>query len=132
MGIYSMPGSVPPATLRPYINNHLAPLRGALPVTALIHSLNMESNPWWMGGLISGGAPGGMKLLEEVDVKYWIGAHDEIKDSSGLAVAWISKTKYTSEDATKMLRQREGLGSGKAVGTQVISLECGERRRLVG
>ncbi|KAF2166222.1 hypothetical protein M409DRAFT_66711 [Zasmidium cellare ATCC 36951] len=132
LSVIYTPHGVPPATLRPYVYNHLAPLRGALPVTALIHSLNMESNPWFMGGLISGGAPGGIKLLEEVDVKYWISAHDEIKDSSGLAVAWISKTRYTTEDTTKMLRQREGMGSGKAVGTQVVALECGERRRFAG
>lgn len=125
------PHGVPPGTLKPYIHNHLWPLRGALPVTALIHSLNTESNPWWMGGLISGGAPGAVKLVEEMDVKYWIGAHDEIKDSSGLAIVWLSKTKYTTEDATKMLRQREGLGLGRGMGTQVIALECGETRRLV-
>ncbi|KAK4497177.1 hypothetical protein PRZ48_011627 [Zasmidium cellare] len=132
LSVVYTPHGVPPATLRPYIHNHLAPLRGALPVTALIHSLNKESNPWWMGGLISGGAPGGMKLLEEMDVKYWISAHDEIKDSSGLAIVWLSKEIYTTEDTTKMLRQREGLGSGRAVGTQVVALQCGEKRRFVG
>lgn len=100
-------------------------------MTTLIHSLNMESNPWWMGGLISGGAPGGVKLVEEIDVRYWIGAHDEIKDSSGLAVAWISKTRYTAEETTKMLREKEGLGSGRGMGTQVIAMESGERRRFV-
>lgn len=131
LSVVYTPHGVPPTTLRPYVNNHLAPLRGALPVTALIHSLNMESNPWWMGGLISGGAPGGMKLLEQMDVKYWIGAHDEMKDSSGLAIVWLSKAKYTAEDTTKMLRQREGMGSGRGMGTQVVSLECGETRRFV-
>lgn len=129
--VYS-PHGISLGTIRPYKSNHLSLLRGALPVTALIHSLNVESNPWWLGGLISGGAPRGMNLVEELDVKYWISAHDEIKDSSGVAVAWITKTRYTTEDTTKMLRQKEGLGAGRGIGTQVIAMECGERRRLVG
>ena len=125
------PHGVSPATLKPYLKHHLSTLKGALPTTALIHSLNVEANPWWMGGLISGGAVGGMKLLEDLDPRYWIGAHDEIKDSSGIAVAWISKTKYTAEETTKLLRKKEGLGTGRGIGTQVIALDCGEQRRLV-
>ncbi|EME39998.1 hypothetical protein DOTSEDRAFT_74757 [Dothistroma septosporum NZE10] len=132
LSILYTPHGIDPTKLRSYLSQHLHPLSGALPLTALFHSLNVESNPWWMGGLISAGAPGGVKLAKELDVRYWISAHDEIKDSSGVAVSFIKKQVYTPEDATKMLKKVQGVEGGRGIGTQVCVLGCGGQRRFVG
>ncbi|KAK4611901.1 hypothetical protein CLAFUW4_12842 [Fulvia fulva] len=126
------PHGIESTKLRSYLSQHLHPLNGALPLTVLFHSMNVESNPWWMGGLISAGAPGGVKVAKEVDARYWISAHDEIKDSSGFAVSFIKKQVYTAEHTTKLLREAEGIGGGRGIGTEVCVLGCGGERRFVG
>ncbi|KAF2219200.1 hypothetical protein BDZ85DRAFT_276467 [Elsinoe ampelina] len=84
--------------ITPYINNFLAPLN-ALPLTLLFHAINVEQNPWFLGGLVATGLPGGMELVKRFGAKYWISAHDEAKDNRGWATLMIKSTQYTMEEA---------------------------------
>ncbi|USW59341.1 Putative ribonuclease Z/Hydroxyacylglutathione hydrolase [Septoria linicola] len=132
MSVLYTPHGIEPSNLRPYIDNHLAALPGALPITALFHALNMEANPKLLGGLISTGAPGGVEIVKEVDVKYWISAHDEIKQNEGWATKFMSSRVYDVEEAIKLLRVTGGIGSDKGKRTVVESLGNGGVRTYRG
>lgn len=126
--LYTPHGTSCPS-LEPYIEQHLAPLR-ALPVTALFHSLNTEINPWYMGGRVCDGAPGAVGVAKAFGAKYWIGAHDEVKDVSGLGTRLVQSRVCGMEEARGMLRDVEG--GGGMVGTEVVVLGSGGRRRFEG
>lgn len=117
------------SSLEPYIEQHLTPLR-ALPITALFHSMNTESNPWYMGGRICDGAPRAVGIAEAFGAKYWIGAHDEVKIVSGYGTKLVQSQPCGMEEAKAMLRNGEN-GAGKAR-TEVVILGSGGRRRFEG
>jgi len=48
---------------------------------------------------VAPGFPSGMSLVKNLGVKYWISAHDEVKDNQGLATAWIKSQQYSIDDA---------------------------------
>ena len=123
LSIIYTPHGVPTRTLEPYVREHLTPLN-ALPVSALFHSINIEENPWFMGGQIAAGAPGGVEIAKVVGVKHWVSAHDEVKDNRGMATTWIRSKRYTDEDVKAML-QEAGLEK-----VEVHRLGIGEVLRL--
>lgn len=85
----------------------------ALPLTLLLHSFNRVQNPWWMGGNITAGLPGGVEIAQNLMAKCWISAHDEDKDNSGLSVMSTKTRKHSIEEVRAMLQ--EGRGSNTAV-----------------
>ncbi|KAF1352070.1 hypothetical protein BDV97DRAFT_275669, partial [Delphinella strobiligena] len=99
--LYS-PHGVSYPTVAPYARTHLA-RESALPLTALFHSINVEENPWFMGGMVAAGFPGGEQIVRELGARYWISAHDEVKDNRGWSVAWIKSTAFSRDDAQKKL-----------------------------
>jgi len=119
LSVVYTPHGVTHRTLESYLLSHLSEMN-ALPLCALIHSLNIESNPWFMGGLIANGAPGGVDLLKQVQAKYWIGAHDEAKDNRGMATKLLKTQYFDIEDVEEML-SRAGVS-----GIEVIELNAGE------
>ena len=123
LSIIYTPHGVPTRTLQPYVQSHLRALN-AIPVTALFHSLNIEANPWFMGGQIAAGAPGGVELLKAMEARYWISAHDEVKDNKGVATTWIKSRQYNVGEAEDLLRQQD---AGR---TRVLKLGNGEVVRL--
>ena len=104
--IYS-PHGVDYSLIRPYASSHLV-ASAALPLTLLLHSFSRVENPWWMGGNIATGVPGGVEIAQNLMAKCWISAHDEEKDSSGLSVMSVKTRKYNTEEAREMLRQQKG------------------------
>jgi len=102
MSVIYSPHGVSEATLSPYVHTHLLDL-SALPVTALFHSINVERNPWFMGGRVMGGLPSGMAIIKRFGARYWISAHDEDKDNRGWATAMIKSKHYTLEEAQQVL-----------------------------
>ncbi|CZT20159.1 uncharacterized protein RCC_06016 [Ramularia collo-cygni] len=114
------------SSLGPYVEHHLTPLR-ALPITALFHSMNTETNPWYMGGRICDGAPRAVGIAEAFGAKYWIGAHDEVKEVSGYGTKLVQSRPCGMEEARAMLEDRENGGE-----TEVVVLGSGGRRRFEG
>lgn len=80
----------------------------ALPLTLLLHSFDRVQNPWWMGGNIATGLPGGVAIAQNLMARCWISAHDEDKDNSGLSVMSTKTRKYTVDEVREMLRQERG------------------------
>lgn len=115
-------------TLDAYIDSHLLPMQ-ALPLTCLFHSINVEQNPWFMGGLVANGAPGGLRIARELHVRHWISAHDEVKDNRGVATTWIKSRQYGPGEVKQMLR--EGV-EGMSNDTAVHLLGVGENLRIDG
>ena len=119
--IYS-PHGVPYSTLRPYASSHLV-YTAALPLTALLHSFDRVENPWWLGGNVNAGLPGGVDIAQSLMAKCWISAHDEEKENTGLSVKKVVTRKYTATEVREMVAKGKG-------GTGVAVLDCGEEIKL--
>ncbi|KAL9103978.1 MAG: hypothetical protein Q9163_001040 [Psora crenata] len=100
-----------------YASKHLVQT-AALPLTLLLHSFNRVTNPWWMGGNIIAGLPGGIEIAKNLLAKCWISVHDEDKDDTGVSVANVKKRKYSIEDVRSMVDNEGGL-------TNVLRLDVG-------
>lgn len=73
-------------------------------------------NPWWLGGNINAGLPGGVEIAKSLMAKCWVGAHDEDKDNSGFSVIRAAIRKYTRTEVREMVgkeTQVEELGVGE-------------------
>ncbi|CAF9907131.1 MAG: hypothetical protein HETSPECPRED_007047 [Heterodermia speciosa] len=119
--IYS-PHGVPYSLLRPYASSHLVSA-AALPLTALLHSFDRVENPWWLGGNVNAGLPGGVEIAQNLMAKCWISAHDEDKENSGLSVKKVVTRKYNSAEVREMIAKGKGA-------TGVAVLDCGEELKL--
>lgn len=95
------PHGIAPPLLKAYLTKN----PDLLPLDILIHSLNVEANPLFLGGVIANGAPGGLDLVKTCEgrVKNWIGAHDEAKDNGGIAVKLIRCQAFGVEEVEGML-----------------------------
>lgn len=125
--LYS-PHGVSPALVAPYASQHLARLE-ALPLTALFHSVNTQDNPWFMGGRVLAGAPGGVELVRKLGAKHWIGAHDEEKDNGGVSTLFLKSKRYEAEEVENMLLNG-GEEVGQCRGTEIHMLEAGQELRI--
>lgn len=119
--VYS-PHGVPYSLIRPYASSHLVSA-AALPLTALLHSFDRVENPWWLGGNVNAGLPGGVEIAQNLMAKCWISAHDEDKENSGLAVKRVITRKYNAAEVRDMVAKGKG-------GTNVVVLDCGEELKL--
>ena len=117
--IYS-PHGVTYGLIHDYASHHLVP-NAALPLTLLLHSFDRVNNPWWMGGNVAAGLPGGAEIATNLMAKCWISAHDEDKDNTGLSVANVTKKKYDLKEVTEFMVRRE---------TRVVNLGVGEEMLL--
>jgi hypothetical protein len=135
--LYS-PHGVCYAAVESYAASYLAK-ESALPLTALFHSINTEENPWFMGGIVAAGYPGGAEIVRNLGARFWISAHDEVKDNQGWSVAWIKSTVYSAEEAQRKLDEerksialyQQGKRGKSNDRTQIVRLDVGERLRIV-
>jgi hypothetical protein len=135
--LYS-PHGVCYAAVNSYAVSFLAK-ESALPLTALFHSINTEENPWFMGGIVAAGYPGGAEIVRNLGARFWISAHDEVKDNQGWSVTWIKSTVYSAEDAQQKLDEEKKSTAWSQQGktgrlndrTQIVRLDVGERLRIV-
>lgn len=104
--IYS-PHGVGLADLQPYIQHHLVRLPGALPLTILFHSFDFAQNPWYLGGNIMTGLPGGALIARALMARCWISAHDEVKDDRGISVKQLKVKRIPADRVRKYLWEGE-------------------------
>ncbi|KAL9015406.1 MAG: hypothetical protein Q9185_007192 [Variospora sp. 1 TL-2023] len=119
--LYSPHGLAYSPHLIPYATHHLVP-RAALPLTALIHGFDRIENPWYMGGNVNAGIPGGIEIAKNLMARHWIGAHDEDKENSGLSIMKLRMKKFGLGEVRECVRRECG-GRGAC---EVRALECGE------
>lgn len=125
--IYS-PHGVSYDIVRSYASSHLVS-ESALPLTALLHSFDCVDNPWYLGGNISAGSPGGVRIARDLYAKAWISAHDADKDNSGWSVKQTRVTKSTTGHITKLLQDSHA-EKRRTISTDVVTLASGEERRI--
>jgi hypothetical protein len=118
-------------TIRPYATSHLVS-ESALPLTALLHSFDCVENPWWLGGNISTGSPGGLEIARSLYARAWISAHDADKDNRGWAVKQTRIGQFAVDEVKRMLEEDPGHKTCKAARTEVVSLEAGQEHRIQG
>ncbi|KAF1987630.1 hypothetical protein K402DRAFT_392441 [Aulographum hederae CBS 113979] len=122
--LYS-PHGIPYAQLAPWASSHLVSA-SALPLTALIHAFDSVDNPWYLGGNITVGCPGGVEIAEKLMPRVWISAHDEEKEVSGVSVKRIRTRKFGVDEVTALIGKREEEGYEKdGLGTEVVCLGSG-------
>lgn len=126
--IYS-PHGVSYETIRPYASSHLVQ-ESALPLTALMHSFDCVENPWWLGGNISTGSPGGLQIAKSLYAKAWISAHDADKDNRGWAVKQTRIGQFAVDEVKRMLEEGHDNKRRKPTRTDVVSLASGEQHRI--
>lgn len=121
--IYS-PHGVTYAHIKPYAISHLV-REAALPLTALLHSFDRVQNPWWLGGNISAGLPGGLEIAQNLLARAWISAHDEDKENSGFSVSSVKTRKYSVDEVRSLV---ESVNTN--VKTEVRVLDVGDEMVL--
>lgn len=117
--IYS-PHGIPYKDVAPYASQHLV-REAALPLTALLHCFDRVNNPWWLGGNICSGFPGGLEIAQALLAKAWISAHDEVKDTKGFASTRIMTTRFAREEVEKVVSP-----VSSRFGTDAVVLDVGQ------
>jgi hypothetical protein len=130
LSVMYSPHGVPYDIIRPWASSHLV-REAALPLTALIHSFDRVENPWWLGGNVSAGSPGGLQIARSLYAKSWISAHDADKNNRGVSVKKIRIGKYGPEEIKKMLQEGRSEEKRKKIeATTIVSLASGEEHRI--
>ncbi|KAI9803878.1 MAG: hypothetical protein M1825_001758 [Sarcosagium campestre] len=119
MSVIFAPHGVSYASIEPYASAHLVS-EAALPLTALLHSFDHVQNPWYLGGNISAGVPGGLRIAQSLLARCWISAHDEEKEVGGISTKSCCTRKYKREEVQNLLMQ----GGGKWA-TEAAVIEVG-------
>lgn len=117
--IYSPYGVAYSLYLAHYATTYLVP-QAALPLITLIYGFDRVENPWYMGGNVNAGLPGGVEIAKSLMALYWI----EDKENSGISVLKIRIRKYGLGEVRELVR-REWNGGGGG-GCEIRTLDCGE------
>ena len=129
--LYS-PHGLAASALHAYAAFHLVPA-AALPLTALLHPFNQTRNPWYLGGVVIAGLPGGLEVARLLGARTWVSAHDGEKEQGGWAVRTARTRRWGRESVRRVLEgtgvvERRGKWGGKDKGSEVDvrSLGVGE------
>ncbi|KAL9055023.1 MAG: hypothetical protein Q9162_003788 [Coniocarpon cinnabarinum] len=104
LSILYSPHGVPFKCVEPYASSHLLSA-SALPLTALFHPFDEVANPWYLGGAISHGSPGGLEIARRLFAKVWVGAHDEEKVNTGVGTRGTRVKKWHIDDVRRLLEE---------------------------
>jgi len=126
--LYS-PHGVSYKTLEPYVTSHLVS-EAALPLTALLHCFDQVTNPWYLGGNICAGFPGGAEIAQKLLARCWISAHDGDKEVKGFASSKIMTKKFTREQVEEVVSPKSDKFPEQRTGPDVVVLDVGEEIRL--
>lgn len=116
-------------SIEPYASQHLVS-EAALPLTALLHGFDRVTNPWWLGGNICAGFPGGLDIAQNLLAKAWISAHDGNKDTSGFAAKRIVVQQFKREEIEDIVSPRSDKFPSRRIGTVAVVLAVGEEMCL--
>jgi hypothetical protein len=127
--LYS-PHGIPYDAVKPWASTHLVS-EAALPLAALVHSFVQVDIPWYMGGNMASGCPGGLEIAKNLLPKAWIAAHDEEKKVSGFATHGIRRKEFGVEEVKKKLLG-EVYAAHPRLGThtEIVKLESGKDFRI--
>jgi hypothetical protein len=131
LSVIFSPHGIPYTSLHPYVQSHLLQENASIPLTALLHCFDRLSNPWYLGGNICAGYPGGLEIARELQAETWISAHDDDdKETTGIATKKLVIQKWNKEEVTNLAGPRGSKGRiggyGESGGTNVVVLGVGE------
>lgn len=127
--IYSPHGALY-KVLQPHVTGHLKKAN-ALPLSALIHGVDRNDYPWWLGGNVITGAPGGLEIIRHVGATKWIACHDIKKEQYGWFVWMITVTEFAPEDVRQKLRDM-AVERGRKDIPDLVNLEVGQEIKVAG
>ncbi|RFU36156.1 hypothetical protein B7463_g225, partial [Scytalidium lignicola] len=119
-------------TIAPYASSHLVS-RSVLPLTLLLHCFDRVSNPWYLGGNICTGLPGGQEIAKKLAAKCWVGAHDGDKEIKGVASRKLKVTKWGVDEVQEIVSPRSEKFDDRdrvTLATEVVALGVGEELML--
>lgn len=101
----------------------------ALPLLAMVHSTTIVDVPWYFGGNMATGCPGGLVIARNLLPTVWIAAHDAGKAVTGFTSSKIWKTEYDIADAQRELwAELEAAGSTRR--PEILRIVAGETLRV--
>ena len=68
---------------------------------------------------MSAGLPGGVEIARNLMAKYWVSAHDEDKENSGVSTLQVKTRKYRLDEVEIMVQEQAGT-------TTVLNLGVGQ------
>lgn len=127
------------SAIETYATSHLVS-EAALPLTALLHCFDTVSQPWWLGGNVSG-LHDGQDIVAKLGARAWISMYDGEKRTRGLAKRLTRRTKYNIDEVREIVnrttdnladsRKADSTHSGKIDRqTEVMALKIGEEVAL--
>lgn len=129
LSVIFSPHGVNYKTLEPYITSHLVS-EAALPLTALLHCFDRVENPWYMGGNVCAGLPGGQEIAQNLCAKAWISTHDAVKETTGVATIKTVIQQYPKEEVESVVSPRSAKFPDRKLGTEAVVLQSGEEITL--
>ncbi|KAF9731372.1 hypothetical protein PMIN06_010054 [Paraphaeosphaeria minitans] len=129
LSILYSPHGVPYEDVQPYASSHLVH-EAALPLTALIHSFDRVENPWYLGGNISAGSPGGMHIARSLYAQTWISAHDADKNNRGLSVLQTRIGRFSADTVQDMLLEGVDQKQEKLLRPKLVTLASGQTCKI--
>lgn len=106
------PHGISYSELEPYATSHLV-AEAALPLTALLHCMHSVDNPWWLGGNINTGTPGGAVIAAKLGARVWVGAHDGDKDIRGLVTGKLKTRKFGRGEMRQVVAKASWSGNSQ-------------------
>ncbi|KZF24408.1 hypothetical protein L228DRAFT_266751 [Xylona heveae TC161] len=123
LSIIYTPHGIPYPLLERYVSSHLAK-EGALPLSLLLHSFDRVENPWWLGGTLLAGLPGGIDIAKNLYPRAWISAHDGEKENRGAVVHNLKTVRYSHTDVEAALKDEY------SAHTDVLVMEPGAEYKI--
>jgi len=93
-------------------------------VLALLHSLDIVSNPWWLGGVVALGHPSAVRLSKALKPRLLVSHHDEDDKAARGLVSVVLKRSKADHDAVRAELKRRGLD------TELRTVAVGETLEL--
>jgi hypothetical protein len=129
MSVIYSPHGVSYDVIKPWASSHLV-TESALPLSVLIHSFDRVENPWYLGGNISAGSPGGVQIAQSLYAQAWISAHDADKNNRGLSVKQTRIGKYAVDEIKRLLQEHGKKKLSVNHQTAVVALASGEEHSI--
>ncbi|KAI9730120.1 MAG: hypothetical protein M1834_006113 [Cirrosporium novae-zelandiae] len=133
LSVLYAPHGINLVSVLPYLSAHISPMTSHL--SLLLHPFTRVTSPWYLGGCISTGAPGGTEIARAFDARCWVSTHDGRKEVSGASVKRVKRQCWEVGEIRKMVKgidnhddEEEVWGCG---GCEVRIMEAGEEMVMV-
>jgi hypothetical protein len=122
ISILYTPHGVAEDAVLPYAQSHLSSL-SALPLTILLHPMDVVRNPRLLGGTITAGSVPGVRLARALHAQNWCSAHDGDKTNTGVSVLGLTMRKYPIDEIEGLIANESEV---KSPPVRLLRLKAGE------